>query len=144
MDKSWIYSYKSLGPTETKATKTKIKDTIWYFEEKEANKKWKIPIKIGDCQGNILLVTEETTTGNLFSVLPSWTAWKGLLPSTNVTEHVIFSVCKISSFWLRSATAIRKTSSSFLADSSKIAPVEERKNKNKNHIAPFISSIPKH
>ena len=55
-------------------------------------------------------------------ILPSWTAWKGLLPSTNVTENVIFSVCKISSFWLRSPTAVRNTSSSFLADSSKIAP----------------------
>lgn len=76
-------------------------------------------------------------------VLPSWTAWNGLLPSTNVTEHVIFSVCKISSFWLRSATAIRKTSSSFLADSSKIAPGKKRKKKEQKSHCTFYLQYPK-
>lgn len=57
-------------------------------------------------------------------VLPSCTAWNGLFPSTNSTEMVIFSVSRISLFKLRSATARRNTSSSFRADSSKMAPVD--------------------
>lgn len=66
-------------------------------------------------------------------ILPSCTAWKGLFPSTNSTEMVIFSVSKISLFKLRSATARRNTSSSFLADSSKMAPINEgRKQKEKD------------
>lgn len=67
-------------------------------------------------------------------ILPSCTAWKGLFPSTNSTEMVIFSVSKISLFKLRSATARRNTSSSFRADSSKMAPVDKegsRKEKRK-------------
>lgn len=59
-------------------------------------------------------------------ILPSWTAWKGLFPSTNSTEMVIFSVSKISLFKLRSATARRNTSSSLRADSSKMAPGRQR------------------
>lgn len=58
-------------------------------------------------------------------ILPSCTAWKGLFPSTNSTEMVIFSVSKISLFKLRSATARRNTSSSFRADSSKMAPIKK-------------------
>lgn len=61
------------------------------------------------------------------NILPSCTAWKGLLPSTNSTEMVIFSVSKISLFKLRSATARRNTSSSFRADSSKMAPIERKR-----------------
>lgn len=71
-------------------------------------------------------------------ILPSCTAWKGLFPSTNSTEMVIFSVSRISLFKLRSATARRNTSSSFRADSSKMAPVyKEGSKKEKETITQY-------
>jgi len=55
--------------------------------------------------------------------LPSCTAWKGLLGSISFTEWVIFSLCRMSSFRLRSEMASWKISSSLTAFSSNMAPV---------------------
>ncbi|TNN67590.1 hypothetical protein EYF80_022159 [Liparis tanakae] len=86
------------------------------------------PIYQGECVIQAIAMAQMLNSETCRVIdLPSCTAWKGLFPSTNSTEMVIFSVSKISLFKLRSATARRKTSSSFRADSSKMAPIRKGK-----------------